>query len=400
MSGVPPGADGTPASPTAHTTISFDPRSLWRAAWAVVAVVLLTQFLLFAFSDGGSVVFTVIMSWAASIALEPAVSRLSQRMRRGWATLVSMIAVMLGALVFAAIFGSMLVDQITDFVANIPELVRQLDEALSSRLDQDAVVDLLGGAPAVGEAALELAGGVLGVIVTVVGNLFSVFTFAFFTYYLSADAPRLRSWLARLLPPARQGVVVTVWELSVNKAGGYVSARLTLACISGGVTALFLFLIGMPYWLALGLWTGLVAQFVPTIGTYIAIALPVVVGLTGDNPIQGVLALAFAIVYQQIENLFLEPKISADAVEVHPAVSFASVMLGAALFGVAGAFVAVPAAALILALFEVYGRRYDLAAAIDPSTADPLPPPETSGSPVTGAKTWLERLKGARPGHV
>ena len=74
----------------------------------------------------------------------------------------------------------------------------------------------------------------------------------------------------------------------------------------------------MPYWLALGIWTGVVAQFVPTIGTYIAIALPVVVGLLEADPSTGVLALIFALIYQQIENLTIEPRISADAVDDAP----------------------------------------------------------------------------------
>ena len=70
----------------------------------------------------------------------------------------------------------------------------------------------------------------------------------------------------------------------MEKTGGYVAARVILATINAATTALFLFIIGMPYWLILGIWTGVVAQFVPTIGTYIAIALPVLVGLLGDEP--------------------------------------------------------------------------------------------------------------------
>ena len=146
----------------------------------------------------------------------------------------------------------------------------------------------------------------------------------------------------------------------MKKTGGYVAARVVLAAICGGITAIFLLIIGMPYWLALGVWTGVVSQFVPTVGTYIAIALPVVVGLTSADPVDGVLALIFALIYQQIENLTIEPKISADAVEMHPAVAFGAVILGAALFGVAGAFVAVPIAALLLSLVEIYSRTYDV----------------------------------------
>jgi predicted PurR-regulated permease PerM len=139
-----------------------------------------------------------------------------------------------------------------------------------------------------------------------------------------------------------------------------VTARVVLAAICGSLSALFMLIIGMPYWLALGIWTGVVAQFVPTVGTYIAIALPVLIGLIGEKPWQGLAVLAFAIVYQQIENVTLEPRISAYAVDVHPAVSFAAVLFGASLFGVGGAFVAVPMAALLIALFDVYSHKYEL----------------------------------------
>jgi len=122
-----------------------------------------------------------------------------------------------------------------------------------------------------------------------------------------------------------------------------------------------LWAIGMPYWLPLAIWTGVVAQFVPTIGTYIAIALPVLVGLTSPDPRVGVIALVWALIYQQVENLTIEPRISARAVNVHPAVGFGAVLLGASLFGVAGALLAVPVAAQLLSLFEIYGRRYEIA---------------------------------------
>jgi predicted PurR-regulated permease PerM len=191
-------------------------------------------------------------------------------------------------------------------------------------------------------------------------------------------------------------VFIVVWDLAVKKTGGYVAARVVLAAICGSFTAAFLFLIGMPYWLALGVWTGIVSQFVPTVGTYIAIALPVVVGLTSADPVDGVLALIFALIYQQIENLTIEPRISAEAVDMHPAVAFASVILGAALFGAAGALVAVPIAALLLSLLEIYSRQYELLPQLGP------PPPATS--PDDGDDDhhgFTERLRHLRPrsGH-
>jgi predicted PurR-regulated permease PerM len=353
----PPGA--------ADVAIHFDRRSLWQAGWVVVAVVALAALLKFILADAGIVLFTLILSFLASIAMEPAVARLSRGMKRGLAAAIVMFGAIVAFAAFLFAFGRLLSDQIGTFAESVPELVEDLTAWASERfgvdLDPQHLLERLGvGTSTLTTMAQNLAGGLLGVVVAVLGAAFSTFTFAFFTYYFSADAPRLRRWMAQLFPPRQQEVFSHAWDLAVLKTGGYVSARLVLAAISGGTAALFMLVIGMPYWLALGVWTGIVAQFVPTVGTYIAIALPVLVGLIGDNPWQGLAMLGFAVVYQQIENVTLEPRISAQAVDVHPAVSFGAVMFGAALFGVGGAFVAVPVAALLLALFDIYAHKYDV----------------------------------------
>ena len=187
-----------------------------------------------------------------------------------------------------------------------------------------------------------------------------MFTFALFTFYFSADGPRFRRYVASLFPPTLADQPrSTVWDVTAQKTGGYVAARVILAFINGITSAIVFLLIGMPSWLALGIWTGVVAQFVPTIGTYIAIALP-----GPRRPAQprsrGSACSPWCgpLLYQQVENLTLEPRISARAVDVHPAVAFASVMLGTALFGIAGALLAIPVAAMLIALGEIYRKRY------------------------------------------
>ena len=354
-----------------RTLVVLDLRSVWRAGGVIIVLILLYSFGSFVLHDGGSLVFQVIMAWLASIAMEPAVSRLAHHMRRGLATALVMLGVILFAVGFSAAFGNLLVSQAVTLVQAIPEVLASLTTWLNTTFgtsfDPTQLLEELHITPqTLASIGVDVAGGVLGVVVAVLGGIFSLFTLGLFIFYFSADAPRLKRWIARLLPPQHQEIFLVVWGLAVKKTGGYVAARVVLAAICGGITAIFLLVIGMPYWLALGVWTGVVSQFVPTVGTYIAIALPVVVGLTSADPVDGVLAL----IYQQIENLTIEPKISADAVEMHPAVAFGAVILGAALFGVAGAFVAVPIAALLLSLVEIYSRTYDVLPQLGESGAD------------------------------
>jgi len=380
--------------------IHLDRYSVWRAAWVVVAVVALVALARFVLSDAGGVIFSLILAFLASVAMEPAVARLSTSMKRGFATAIVMFGSIVAFGAFLFVFGRLLSDQIGTFAQSVPQLLEDLTtwaaERFGVELDYQTMLDKLGvGTSTLTTIAQNLAGGVLGFVASVVAAAFSTLTFAFFTYYFSADGPRLRRWIAQLVPPRQQEVFNLAWELAVRKTGGYVTARIVLAAICGSLTALFMLIIGMPYWLALGIWTGVVAQFVPTVGTYIAIALPVIIGLIGENPWQGLAVLAFAVVYQQIENVTLEPRISASAVDVHPAVSFSAVLFGASLFGIGGAFVAVPVTALLLALFDVYSHKYELVpdlAELQPGEREVVDAPEEGDD----TRSRLRRLLGRR----
>lgn len=351
--------------PQTRTQVTFDPANLWRSGIVVLAVVALGLFLYFVLDDGGGVIFTVLMSWFAAIAMAPAVNWLSRWMRRGVATMVVMGSALLFAAVFFLLFGALLVDQMVQLIMLIPELIDEtitwVNLTFNLELSQGSILEMSGlSTEQLATAAASIGVSLLSFVVSVVGSVFGIFTFALFTFYLSADMPRFERWIAGLFPPRMQDIVFTVWTTTAKKTGGYIGARVILAGINSSTSAVVFFFIGMPYWLPLALWTGIVAQFVPTIGTYIAIVLPVIVGLLSGTPWVGVAALIWAIVYQQVENLTIEPKISARAVDVNPAVAFGAVLLGAALFGVAGAFLAVPVAAMLLALLQTYGRRYEL----------------------------------------
>jgi predicted PurR-regulated permease PerM len=104
---------------------------------------------------------------------------------------------------------------------------------------------------------------------------------------------------------------------------------------------------------------GLVSQFVPTVGTYLAGALPILIAFTHD-PWDALWVLCFVVVYQQFENYLLQPRITARTVDIHPAVAFGSVIAGTALLGAVGALVAIPATATLQGFFTAYVRRYEV----------------------------------------
>lgn len=354
---------------TEQKLVEFSPKNVWRVGWVVVGLLACVALLKFIFEDGGSVIFTVLISWFIAIAMEPAVSRLAKRMKRGLATITVMLAFVVFCVLFFVAFGALMIDQIVQGVSALPDVVASVIAWVNSTfgltLDVNQLMESANLDPeSIKGHAASLGTTVLSLLGSIVGSFFSLFVVGLLTFYISADQPRLRRWIAGLFPEHIQRVVISAWDLTTEKTGSYMGARVILAAINSVTTGIVFAIIGMPYWLALALWTGIVAQFVPTIGTYIAIILPVIVGLISGEPWIGIAALVWALVYQQVENLTIEPKISAKAVNVHPAVAFASVLLGASLFGVSGAFFAIPVTAMLLAMLELYRKRYTLIAEV------------------------------------
>lgn len=370
---------GEPVPQRGQRVVLLSPRNVWQVGWVVLALAAIAAFFAFVIGDGGAVFFTVLMSWFASVAMEPAVRPLSRHMKRGLATGLVMLTFLVLTILFVVVFGQLLLDQIAQLVKSLPNLVQNILDRVSSitgsKLDLPGLLSQLDISPGtIAGYAGNIFSSALGIIGTVLGSVFGVFTFVLFTFYLSADGPRFRRYLVGLFPARLQRVAADVWDVTSEKTGGYVAARVVLATINSVTTGIVFVIIGMPYWLPLAIWTGLVAQFVPTIGTYISIILPVLVGLLSPTPIIGVIALVWALLYQQVENLTIEPRISARAVDVHPAVAFGSVMLGAALFGAAGALLSIPVIAMVLSLLETYRTRHEVL----PELLEP-PDPGTSG---------------------
>jgi predicted PurR-regulated permease PerM len=343
----------------------FDKASI---KWVFRTVILFTAAALlglWVFNQNISFILLLLLALLFAVAMEPAVSALSSRgWRRGSATGVTMLGVTIVAAAFLALFGGILFAQASSLVSDLPSLVTDLTQWINKTFDQnlnpETLINQLNIQPAqIAEWASNFAGGFVGIITAIVGGLFQVLTLALFTFYLSADAPRLKRQIGALMQPSAQKVIVTTWDITVKKTGGFVISKLLMALASATAHSLFFAAIGLPYWLPLGLITGITSQFIPTIGTYIGILIPVLFAAF-NNPIDAVFIIIFASVYQQIENYLISPRLSKITMDIHPAVAFGSVIVFANLFGAVGAIVSIPVAAALVALLDTYGKRYEL----------------------------------------
>jgi predicted PurR-regulated permease PerM len=116
--------------------------------------------------------------------------------------------------------------------------------------------------------------------------------------------------------------------------------------------------VGVPFAVARAV-LGFISQFIPVIGTYIAAAVPLLVALLED-PWTALFFLIYVVVYQQIENYLLAPRITARTMALHPAVAFFAALAGGSISGLLGAFMALPAAAIIQATISTYMTRHEV----------------------------------------
>lgn len=354
-------------------SVRLDQASTRRLVIGGFALWIGLQVLLWIFGATGHFLFVLLLSWLLAIAMEPPVAALAKRgWKRGSAAGVVLLGLVLIVIAFFSVFGGMFFSQLAAAVQALPSVVDSIvswaNSTFDARLDPQTITSELALTPdKVASIAGSVAGGVMGVVSSIVGFIFELLTILVFAFYLCAESPAVRRTVAAWLRPARQHVFITVWDIAVAKTGGFVVSRMALAALSAIAHIFAFWLIGVPYWMPLGLFAGIVSQFIPTIGTYVGIVVPVAFAAP-QQPLDALWILLFATVYQQIENYVLGPRISKATMDLHPAITLAAVFVGAALFGPIGAIIGIPIAAALIAVIDTYGRRYDLV----PELADHL----------------------------
>jgi predicted PurR-regulated permease PerM len=347
------------------TTVRLDSRSFRRSLLLVMLFLVGLKLALYVYEALGSFLFLLLLAWLLSIAMEPAVAWFANRgMRRGLATGIVGLIIIIATIGFIAVFGSLFVTQLSELIKGLPGYVDQtvtwLNNTFHLTLNSGSILDNLQITPGkVAEWASSVAGGVFGFVGTIFGALFDGLTVLVFAFYFSADGPRLRRAIGSWLPERSQKVFVTVWDIAVTKTGGFVVSKVVLAGMSAFFHCTFFYLINVPYWLPMGIFAGVVSQFIPTIGTYIGVAIPALFAAF-DNPINVVWIIIFATVYQQIESYVFTPRVSRATMDIHPAIALGSVFVGFAFFGPIGAIIGIPLAAAVIAVIETYGNRHQL----------------------------------------
>jgi predicted PurR-regulated permease PerM len=247
------------------------------------------------------------------------------------------------------------------FAEQAPEYIRQLQEndriaSLDARLGLlDRAERLLEDPERIGVSA---AGGVLGVGKVVFGAFFGTLTVLVVTLYFLANLPGIKSQAYRLVPRSRRARVGLLTDEILSRVGGYVAGAVSIAGLSAGLTFVLLRLLGIEYAVALAMLvflTGLIPLIGATLGALVVTTVALFTSVQA-----GIVVAVYFLVYQQVENYLLYPRIMQRSVSVSPAATVVAVLIGGSLLGVLGALLAIPlAAAVQLVVAEVLAPRQD-----------------------------------------
>lgn len=324
-----------------------------------IAVAVTVGVLLAARSAAG-ILILVVIAMVLAVGLDPLVRWIEGRgLARAWAVAI----VVLGALVIVIGFGLLVLptlihqlaglgDDIPQYLSNLQARDDWLGNVMRSNHISESVRSFIADLPRqVGDSF----GTILGVASKVGSVVFAAVTTTILTIYFMVSLPRMRETATIVVLPHQRKQAVRVLDSSIDRIGGYVTGNVITSVICGAVTLAALLVAGVPFAVPLAVWAGF-ADLIPAVGSYLGAAPAVLVAFL-SSPVLGIGVVAYFIVYQQIENYVLVPRIMRNTVHLSPAAVIIATLIGASLAGFAGALLALPVAASIkVVVIEVWLR--------------------------------------------
>ena len=327
------------------------------AAGALVAYWLLTNIVAV-----GSTLILIVVALFLAAGLNPAVAFFERRgLRRSYAVVVVIICVVIAVALFLVAIVPVITDQVKAITDQAPQWFDRLqhNKQVQDLDDEYDIVDKARDYVTGGDFVGTLFGGALGIGLAVLGALFNAFIILVLTLYFLSSLETTKNALYRLAPASRRDRVTRLGNRIIESVGGYVSGAFIVAMCAGLSSLVFLFAVGLgKYAVALAFVVALL-DVIPMIGATIG-AVAVTAIAFAENPKIGLACIVFYVIYQQVENYLIYPRVMSKSVDVPGAVTVIAALVGAALLGVVGALLAIPTAAAVLMLpREVFVRRQD-----------------------------------------
>lgn len=310
----------------------------------------------------GNLLVLVVVALFLAAGLNPGVESLVRRgLRRSLAVLAVTVAVLVVIALFFVALVPVIAEQVGTLIDNSPSIFERLRQnPLVTRLDEQfGLVDKATDFIRSGDFGQQVFGGAVGVGVAVFSALANAFIVVVLTLYFLASLNRVKEAGYRLAPASRRGRVRDLGDRIVRSIGAYVSGAFVVAMCAGISSLIFLFIVGLgDYAIALAAVVALL-DVVPMIGATLGAVVVTLIGFATD-PGTGLACVVFYVVYQQVENYLVYPRVMSRAVDIPGSAIVIAAVVGAGLLGVVGALLAIPtAAAILLIVREVVMPRME-----------------------------------------
>lgn len=345
-----------------------------------VRTMLLAAFLValaWAFIYISEVVMTLFLSLFLALVFEPVVRGMQRKLPMGrGACATTLILGLIGlSVVFVLLLLSPLVGTFRDFVDQLPQIVDDISEnsSIGSWVDSNSTVpeSAQANAKEIAQSVANVAGGLIGIVVSGFGFILALVTAIFLTLFLMMDLPRLIGAVDTLLDPRGSDRWSRMSERIITAVSRTMLGNIAISIICGTIYGVSAWILGTPFPVVMGVIAGLL-DLIPMVGATVAGAILVLATLTqGLTP--ALIMLAIVLVYQQFENYVLQPTILGKAANVSGFFVIVSVMIFGALMGVIGAIIAVPIIASIqIVVIELTTERRARMEALRPPGDPPI----------------------------
>ena len=302
-----------------------------------------------------SVLLLVFVAGFLAIGLDPAVAFLERKgLKRGLAVTAIFLVALLALVGFIAAVVPPLVDQVSTFATELPEYIDSLAERndrIAEFVRDNDIADKL--RDAIDQAPTQISGSlgtVVGVAGSVLGKLFNGLTVIVLMIYFSLSLSRLREGSLKLVPKSRRARVKELGDPILEKIGSYIAGNVAVSIIAGVVSFIFFAIVGVPYPVALALWVA-IADLIPLVGATLGMVPALVVAFFISIPV-GIAVAIFFLIYQQLENYVIVPRVMTKAIDISPAAVLLAALIGGSLLGFVGALMALPFAAAVKLLMQ------------------------------------------------
>ena len=339
------------ASAAPERVVDLRPRTVLIVLGILLATVGLLAFIYLAWH----VITWILIAIFLALALNPAVEVFEQRgLRRGYAAAIVFFLAVAIVTGLGFLLIPPLVEQVVEFVEAVPDIIDDLvagrgplgflqDEYQIVERARDAIeTQGVGGVLGVTGAGLAIARSVITAIV-------GVLTILFLTFFMLLDGKRLVGRFYAFLPESMRPRWQRVGDEIYRTVGGYVTGNVFISIIAGVASAIVLFTLGSDYAIALAVLVA-VLDLIPLAGATLAAILVSTVIFVELGWVRGLIAVAFFVLYQQLENHVLQPVIYGRTVALSPLVVLIAVLIGAELAGILGALAAIPVAGIVQAI--------------------------------------------------